>query len=130
MNKKGIFSLISVFVIGAVCSTLLSQEYEAEEPSIRSVLEGNLSLSARADLEAFVDGIMAVHLEDRNIAGATFSVVKDGEIFLAKGYGYADVEKRIPVNPETTMLKIRISFLGLLQISHNFSQLPLIDIQE
>ncbi len=105
MKRKMLFILISVFVIGAVCSTLLSQEYEAEEPSIRSVLEESLVLSARADLEAFVDGIMAVHLRDRHIAGATFSCVKDGEIFLAKGYGYADVEKKIPVNPETTMFR-------------------------
>jgi CubicO group peptidase (beta-lactamase class C family) len=105
MKRKGIFFLICVFVIGAVCSTLLAQEYDSEEPSIKSALEESLALSARADLEAFVDGIMAVHLRGRHIAGATFSVVKDGEIFLAKGYGYADVEKKIPVNPETTMFR-------------------------
>jgi CubicO group peptidase (beta-lactamase class C family) len=105
MKIKGIFFLISVCVIGAVGSTLLSQEYQPEEPSIRAALEENIALSTRAELEAFVDGIMAVHLRDRNIAGATVSVVKDGKIFLAKGYGYADVKKKIPVNPETTMFR-------------------------
>lgn len=34
-------------------------------------------------------------------------VVKDGQLFLAKGYGYADAESKIPVDAETTMFKIR-----------------------
>lgn len=58
-----------------------------------------------ADLEAFVDGIMRAHMEANHIAGATFSFVKDGEIFFAKGYGYADVEKRIPVKADETMFR-------------------------
>jgi CubicO group peptidase (beta-lactamase class C family) len=105
MKRKGIFILICVFTAGAICNTLLSQEYEFEEPSIKSALEENLVLTARAELEAFVDGIMAVHLRDKHIAGATFSVVKNGEIFLAKGYGYADVENKKPVDPERTMFR-------------------------
>ena len=104
MNRKAIFILICVFIAGAICSTLLSQEYEAEEQLIAQDLGESAVLSDPAELEAFVDGIMAVHLRDKNIAGATFSVVKNGEIFLAKGYGYADVENKIPVNPETTSI--------------------------
>ncbi|NIU59138.1 MAG: serine hydrolase, partial [Phycisphaerae bacterium] len=34
------------------------------------------------------------------------SVVKDGELFFAKGYGYADLEKDIPVDPEQTIFSI------------------------
>ena len=105
MKRKGIFILICVFIVGAICSTLLSQEYEAEEQLIAQDLGESAVLTDPAELEAFVDGIMAVHLRDKHIAGATFSVVKNGEIFLAKGYGYADVEKKIPVNPETTMFR-------------------------
>jgi CubicO group peptidase (beta-lactamase class C family) len=36
-------------------------------------------------------------------AGATFSLVKEGEIFFAKGYGYAEVENKRPVMAETTL---------------------------
>ncbi len=32
-------------------------------------------------------------------------VVKDGQVLLAKGYGYADVEKRIPVDAEHTLFR-------------------------
>jgi len=58
-----------------------------------------------AELEAFVDGVMFAHMEANHIAGATFSYVKDGDIFFAKGYGYADVEKRRPVKAEETMFR-------------------------
>jgi len=33
-------------------------------------------------------------------------VVKDGKLFFAKGYGYADIEKGIPVDPEQTIFRI------------------------
>lgn len=59
-----------------------------------------------ADLEAFVDGILNVQLKNKHIAGATLVIVADGEVLLAKGYGYADVEERKPVDPERTMFRI------------------------
>jgi CubicO group peptidase (beta-lactamase class C family) len=58
------------------------------------------------DLAAFVDGIMAIHLKDKHIAGATISVVVDSKPFFAKGYGYADVESKKPVSAEDTMFRI------------------------
>ena len=38
-----------------------------------------------------------MQLEREDIAGAVISVVKDGKVLFAKGYGYADVEKKTPV---------------------------------
>ncbi|MBU1339469.1 MAG: beta-lactamase family protein [Acidobacteria bacterium] len=57
------------------------------------------------EFEAFVDGIMAVQMQANKIAGAAVSVVLDGKVFFAKGYGWADVEKRIPVSAETTLFR-------------------------
>src|SRR5262249_58548170 len=39
------------------------------------------------------------------IAGATVAVVKDGKVLFSKGYGYADVAKKTPVSPETTLFR-------------------------
>lgn len=58
-----------------------------------------------AEFEAFVDGIMQAHIKANHIAGITFSYVKDGEIFLAEGYGYADVKKKKPVKADQTMFR-------------------------
>ena len=59
----------------------------------------------RADVEAWLDGFMPYALERGDIAGAVVVVVKDGQVLLQKGYGYADVAKRTPVDPETTLFR-------------------------
>ena len=57
------------------------------------------------ELEAFIDGMMAAHMPSRKIPAATISVVKDGELFFAKGYGFADRENKILVEADTTLFR-------------------------
>lgn len=57
------------------------------------------------ELETFLDGLMTAHLAYNPMAGATLSVVKDGQVLLVKGYGYADLEKQIPVDGEQTLFR-------------------------
>lgn len=63
-----------------------------------------LELTA-ADAEAFIDGLLPVQIERDDIAGAVVVIVKDGQVLLSKGYGFADAEKRIPVNPDETLFR-------------------------
>lgn len=67
---------------------------------------GQQELDDPAELEAFLDGVMSAQLEISHILGAAVSVVKDGKLFLAKGYGYADAAKTKPVNPSKTLFRI------------------------
>lgn len=57
------------------------------------------------DVSAFLDGIMPQQLATNDIAGVTISVVKDGKVLFAKGYGYADVAKKVPVSADTTLFR-------------------------
>ena len=59
-----------------------------------------------AELETFLDDYFDSKMAEYHIAGAAISVVKDGKLFFAKGYGYADVENGIPVDPEQTIFRI------------------------
>ena len=59
-----------------------------------------------AELEAFLDELLARQMEEDHIPGAAVAVVRDGEVLLAKGYGYADLENGIPVDPERTVFRI------------------------
>jgi CubicO group peptidase (beta-lactamase class C family) len=59
-----------------------------------------------AEVTAFLDGLMAAHLDDHDIAGATVAVVRNGEVLVQKGYGYANLEERRPVDPERTLFRI------------------------
>ncbi len=58
------------------------------------------------DVETFIDGVMSAHLEAYDIAGATVAVVRDGEVLLAKGYGFADVEERRKVDDDVSLFRI------------------------
>jgi len=60
----------------------------------------------RADVEAWLDGFVPYSLSAGDIAGAVVVVVKDGAVLLQKGYGYADVAKKLPMDPEQTMVRI------------------------
>jgi len=59
-----------------------------------------------AELEAFLDDLFAKDMAENHIAGAAIAVVKDGRLFFARGYGFADVEKGITVDPEQTLFGI------------------------
>ncbi|MEN6349208.1 MAG: serine hydrolase domain-containing protein [Syntrophomonas sp.] len=57
-------------------------------------------------LEAFFDNTMKSKLEKYHIPNATVSVVKNGEIVYKKGFGWADIENKIPVDADTTLFRI------------------------
>jgi len=58
-----------------------------------------------AEMEVFIDGLMAIQMAEKHIPGAVVALVKDGSLFFAKGYGYADLEQQIPVDPERTLFR-------------------------
>lgn len=62
-------------------------------------------LRDRAELEAFVDGFVSGEVEAYDVAGLTVAVVKDGQLFFAKGYGWADVDRSLPVDAEQTLFR-------------------------
>lgn len=57
------------------------------------------------DVEAWLDGFVPYALATGDIAGAVVVVVDDGRVLLQKGYGYSDLEKRAPVDPEATLFR-------------------------
>jgi CubicO group peptidase (beta-lactamase class C family) len=59
-----------------------------------------------AEVEAFFDGLMIGQMKDKDIAGATVSVVRDGRVLFAKGYGWADLATHQPVSAESTLFRI------------------------
>jgi CubicO group peptidase (beta-lactamase class C family) len=75
-------------------------------PATTAAASAPRGLRDRAELEAFLDGVMIAQLARQHVAGATVAVVKDSTLFFAKGYGYADVDARTPVDPARTLFRI------------------------
>ena len=53
-----------------------------------------------------MDKLLGREMQKHHIAGASVSVVKDGKLFFAKGYGHADLKNGIPVDPERTTFRV------------------------
>jgi len=102
-NLAGILILIFLGVWMPLFA--LPQEQDTEAELLVPETPPAVGLTDAADLETFIDGVMRIHMESRHIAGAVFVAVKDGEIFLSKGYGYADVEGRKPALPDETLFR-------------------------
>ena len=89
--------LIALFM----CAIALSSLVVAQVPSPPA----NAHEMTAVDVEAFLDGLVPLQLKRSDIAGATISVVKDGKLLFAKGYGYGDVQKKQPVSPQDTLFR-------------------------
>jgi CubicO group peptidase (beta-lactamase class C family) len=63
-------------------------------------------LKDAAELESFLDGIIAAQKEANHIEGVTVAVVANGELLFAKGYGFADKAAGRKVDPARTMFRI------------------------
>ncbi len=109
MSKNALSALAAVLALaasaGAYASTPSAPAYRAISGASSEPLPGR-GLAVREELEAFIDGVMSTQLRSQHIAGATVAVVRDRELFFAKGYGYEDVEKKVPVDPEQTLFRV------------------------
>lgn len=59
----------------------------------------------RSDFETLLDALIPSQLQNRDIAGAVISVVKDGQVLFAKGYGYADFTAKKSVLADQTLFR-------------------------
>jgi CubicO group peptidase (beta-lactamase class C family) len=59
-----------------------------------------------ADLAVYFDGLVPYAIRTADIAGATVSVVANGQIIFAKGYGFADLRTRRPVLADQTLFRL------------------------
>ncbi|MBI4541192.1 MAG: beta-lactamase family protein [Gemmatimonadetes bacterium] len=70
-----------------------------QQPSLRQDPDVATSLSV---LESWIE----VELKARNIPGLAMAIVHDQDVLWSRGFGFADVEKRIPTDPGTTLYRI------------------------
>ena len=66
----------------------------------KSAQEKSPAVVTKPNLDGF-DDFMAQVLKDWKVPGVAVGVVQDGKVILLKGYGYRDVEKKLPVTPNT-----------------------------
>lgn len=88
---------ISIFLYIFLLWLCFPNPFSAAENSTPSGIPMN-------ELEEFIDNYAEEYIGD-TVAGAAIIAIKDDQIVFSKGYGYADVENQIPMDPETTVLE-------------------------
>lgn len=56
--------------------------------------------------EILTDSLMTAAMARHHVPGGVLVAVKDGGIFFARGYGYADLEHRTRADPERTIFRV------------------------
>lgn len=85
----------------------------ASEPPVSAPQEAGvdtmlteMALPDSASMAAWIDGWMKARLDADHVAGATVAIVREGRLWFARGYGYADLETKKPVDAETSLFRI------------------------
>jgi CubicO group peptidase (beta-lactamase class C family) len=104
-------------ILGAACLSVASAQptttlvpkpaaktQELPKPPTTPGQAGAHPLTAE-DLNAWLDGFMPYAIGRGDIPGAVVVVVKDGQVLTERGYGYADVAKKVKVDPKTTLFR-------------------------
>ncbi len=77
----------------------------AATPEAQPVTPAAAPALTKQDLDSWLDGYVPYALASGDIAGAVVVVVKDGQVLTEKGYGFADVKTRRPVDPKATLFR-------------------------
>lgn len=105
MNKKN--RAIAALLLSAMATTAIippSSQAAAAATTSTTNAPVNSSLEGPRDtkeVEAFFDSVFKDLMKKHNTVGSNFSLVADGKVLVSKGYGYADKEKKIPVDKDT-----------------------------
>jgi CubicO group peptidase (beta-lactamase class C family) len=97
--------LLGLCVMGQVPQQTPLTSKEAPQPATAEASSNRAPEMTAADVEAFLDGLVPQQISHDDIGGATISVVKDGKLLFAKGYGYADVKSKKPVSAQETLFR-------------------------
>lgn len=84
------------------------QTVKVEVPRLETNIPTAITLDGPTDpgeFEAFLDPLVAELMESNHIPGGAITAVKDRQIFLAKGYGYADLERDTLATADTTIFR-------------------------
>ncbi len=95
--------LICVACLSAVLTLGMSVVAAIEGESVPDLIGPPLTAE---NVAVFFDTAFDVQRQDHKLAGAVVSVVYGGEVLFKRGYGWADLEKRVPADPDRSLFRI------------------------
>ncbi|NMO94241.1 serine hydrolase domain-containing protein [Paenibacillus lemnae] len=124
MSRKRCTFVFTILLL--LCSSITVFAAEKTSGGTGEATPSGIPLTA---LEDFVDNYVKEYIGKQTV-GASIVMVKDGEVVLSKGYGYADVEQQIPVSTDTVMEWGSISKLAVWTSVMQLAEQGEIDLNE
>ena len=80
-----------------------------------------LDISNLTQLEDFMDNFVPFLLSELDTMGGIVSIVKDNTLLISKGYGFSDINKEKPVEPNSTLFRVGsvsklFTWTGIMQL--------------
>ena len=131
INKRHSFQKQIIIVLVALLltpfftssNTVIDSTFHANGLKTNLAEDTSQELPTPTELETFLDQIISEQFDNYSLAGVTFSMVKDGSVFLEKGYGYANYVTQTPVVANETIFRIG-------SISKTFTSIAVLQLVE
>ena len=109
VRRKLVSIVLSMIVLVSTFFSWSVTSWAAEEMSPTAAPISELKKTTPSgipisDLEGFVDNYMKDYI-GKTTSGAAIVILKDNQIVLSKGYGDANIEKNIPIDPKKTVFE-------------------------
>lgn len=111
--------LTTILALSLSAAPALAQTKNEKTAEKSLTARSSTTVDATAEKVAQVDALMAQWTET---PGAAVLVVKDGRIVLSKGYGFANVETKEPIRPDTVF--------DLASVSKQFTAMAILMLSE
>src|SRR5690625_3956584 len=96
-TRMRIWGLALAMCAGMACAAAPTPDDTPDAGPAEATGTGGANALTAADAAAWLDGMVPWMLERNDVAGAAVAIVKDGQVLLQRGYGYADVATGTPV---------------------------------
>lgn len=109
MVKRGILLACAMLadLTGEIAAAQLSasRAHRADASPLATAQPVTARDLTKPDADAWLDGFMPYALRTGDIAGAVVVIVKDGLVLTQRGFGFADLKTRTPVDPDRTLFR-------------------------
>jgi len=105
---RAVIATAILVVFGVFQSAPIAQAgtMQPEDTVVVNSNDTSYGLSDPKELEAFLDEFLIEKMDKWHIPGLAIVLVQDGGVFFAKGYGYADLDKKKAVIPDKTIFRV------------------------
>jgi CubicO group peptidase (beta-lactamase class C family) len=98
--------LLAAALLSVFCWPCLAIGWQGAPDEPDAPPEISVNALTRENVSAFFDELVPRQMQQHHVPGLAIAVVYGDSVVFARGYGFANIERQIPVNAETSLFRI------------------------